>query len=58
MSSTTVHPSDLNINLLSIRAMEARPPLQNHKIKLTEQNDCIKKKLWNEVYVEMNGMAR
>ena len=35
--------------------VQQRPPLWNHTLPLSQRSKVIKKKLWNEVCVAMNG---
>lgn len=38
-----------------IEEVHKRPPLWNFKLPLVERSLHIKKKLWKEIYISMNG---
>jgi len=47
--------NDYGLTLRLINAIKARRPLFDHAIPSSERCESIKKKLWNEVYDELQG---
>lgn len=43
----------LHSNLIS--AIEVCRPLYDHRLSLSKRSEAIKNKLWNEIYVELQG---
>lgn len=47
---------DLEILSTLISAIRQRHPLWEHRLPLSDRFEPIKKLLWNEIYVELNGI--
>jgi len=52
------HDDDDDVEILStlINAIRQRHPLWDHRLPLSARFEPIKKSLWNEIYVELNGI--
>ena len=52
------HDDDDDVEILStlINAIRQRHPLWDHRLPLSAGFEPKKKSLWNEIYVELNGM--
>lgn len=48
-------PGQFDLQSILIRAVEARPLLWNDNLQLNKNSETLKNKLWNEVFIEMNG---
>lgn len=47
--------NEYNLTSCLIRAVEVRRPLFDQKISLSKRSEEIKNRLWNEIYVELQG---
>lgn len=48
-------PGQFDLQSILIQAVEARPLLWNDNTQLNKCSEIEKNKLWNEVFIEMNG---